>query len=149
MADDDKDEALEAIEETPLTGGMAAAVAAACGSSGFRLMGDAELTHVLDQMRAHHDAQPDAPDTLPSAPIDFWPHGKWDDEEDDVLHLLTPAQFEMVPDGAMLISIGNKAKTKGVDEIDMDTRFGCIAWGFRDSQLTHLDPHRMRRASHG
>ena len=118
-----KDEIREAIEEV------------VAEIPGMRLMGEAELVGVLDQMQAHRDAQPDAPAVLPPAPIDFMPPAMWDDEEDDVLHLLTLAEYERVPDGATLISIGNKMKVKGRDDIDLDTRFGCIAWGFRESQL--------------
>jgi len=101
---------------------------------GLRMMGEAELVHVLDQMKAHHDAEQDEPDVLPRAPIDFIPENVWDDE-DDPLHLLTLDEYGRVPDGALLVSINGKAKVKGRDDIDMDTRFGCIAWGFRESQL--------------
>jgi len=102
---------------------------------GLRLMGEAETVHVLDQMKAAHDAQPNEPSNLPPAPIGFTPTGLWDDEEPDPLHLLTLDEYGRVPDGAMLVSIGGKAKIKGGDDMDLDTRFGCIAWGFRSSQL--------------
>lgn len=119
----DKDEVREAIEEV------------IDQIPGMRVMGDAEFVHFLDQMKAHHDAIPDAPDVLPPAPIDFIPTGRWDEDEDDELRLLTLDEYERVPDGTMLINIGNKVKMKGRDDIDLDTRFGCIAWGFRESQL--------------
>ena len=55
-----------------------------------------------------------------------------------MLRLLTPAEFDRVPDGTLLISIDGGAAIKGQDDIDEDTRFGCMAWGFRDSQLGHV-----------
>ena len=102
---------------------------------GMRVMCEAETIHFLDQMKAAHDAQPDEPVDLPLAPIDFIPTGLWDDDVPDPLRLLTLDEYARVPDGAMLVSIGGKAKIKGRDEIDEDIRFGCMAWGFRDSQL--------------
>lgn len=73
--------------------------------------------------------------TLPQVPLDFDPrHNAWDDRPDR-LWLLTPAEFERVPDGATLTCINGKTAVKGVDYIDQDTRFGCIAWGFLDSQI--------------
>jgi hypothetical protein len=39
--------------------------------------------------------------------------------------------FNYVADGERLVSIFGETKTKGQDEIDLDTRFGCIAYGFR------------------
>lgn len=106
---------------------------------GLRIMGEAETVHVLDQMKAYHDEQPDEPDVLPPAPIDFIPTGMWDDKEPDILRLLTSDEYERVPDGALLVSISGKAKVKGTDDIDMDTRGGCIAWGFRESQLAAVE----------
>ncbi len=121
MSDDIRDTIKEVVDEIP----------------GLRMMGEAETVHVLDQMKAAHDDEPDEPDVLPSAPIDFIPTGLWDDEEHDPLRLLTIDEYERVPDGAMLVSINGKAKVKGKDDIDFDTRFGFIAWGFRDSQLVN------------
>jgi hypothetical protein len=82
--------------------------------------------------------------SLLPALIDFIPQSKqncnmWD-ENVDPLWLLTPEEFLRVPDGLELVSIGNEVKVKGQDYIDQDTRFGMIAWGFRESQLL---PARM------
>jgi hypothetical protein len=77
--------------------------------------------------------------TLLPALIDFIPMSKqncnmWDKDE-DTLWLLTPEEFLRVPDGLELVSILGDVKVKGTDDIDQDTRFGMIAWGFRESQL--------------
>ncbi len=102
---------------------------------GLRVMGEAEMTAFLDQMQAHHNDQPDEPAKLPLAPIDYIPKAVWDDKEENPLRLITPEQFHDLPDGTLLVSIAGKAKIKGLDDIDLDTRYGCIAWGFRESQL--------------
>lgn len=54
----------------------------------------------------------------------------WDDE----LWLFTPEEYEQLPDGIELYSVmsGDKAKIKGKDYIDMDTRWGHIAYGVKD-----------------
>lgn len=59
------------------------------------------------------------------------------------LWLFTPEEYEQLPDGIELKSImaGDKPVVKGVDEIDMDTRFGHIAFGVEDPwnhPLKHL-----------
>lgn len=112
-------------------------VGEAAEAIGGRIMGEAELTSFLDQMQAYHNSFPLAPDVLPPAPIDFIPSGRWDEEADE-LRLLTPAEFERVPDGATLVTISNRVHVKGQDPIDLDTRFGFIAYGFRMSQLAHV-----------
>ena len=58
---------------------------------------------------------------------------KWDDN----LYLFTPEEFKKLPDGTVLTSISNDVATKGVDEIDMDTRFGLLAWGVRPPLIEH------------
>lgn len=45
------------------------------------------------------------------------------------LWLLTPEEFEMVPEGYELTSIFYEKIVKGTDYIDMDTRFGYLAFG--------------------
>lgn len=44
--------------------------------------------------------------------------------------LIQPDHFNDLPDGTELFSINGERKIKGKDEIDQDTRFGFIAWGF-------------------
>lgn len=48
----------------------------------------------------------------------------------DNLWIFTEAEFNQLPDGIVLTCIiKGQAKTKGIDNIDMDTRGGHIAWG--------------------
>lgn len=55
----------------------------------------------------------------------------WSEETN--LYLFTPEEFKQLPDGIDLdcITVGKKA-TKGIDYIDLDTRFGHIAYGVKD-----------------
>lgn len=48
------------------------------------------------------------------------------------LWLITPAEFEQLPDGTVLESINSETVTKGVDDIDQAVRFGHLAFGVRD-----------------
>lgn len=50
----------------------------------------------------------------------------------EVIELQTPDEFAALPDGTLLISISGEEKVKGRDDIDLDTRFGRIAWGLPD-----------------
>lgn len=52
----------------------------------------------------------------------------WDKE----LYLFTPEEYEQLPDGIELTSIGGDSKVKGKDYIDQDVRFGHIAYGVKD-----------------
>jgi hypothetical protein len=56
------------------------------------------------------------------------------------LHLFTVEEFNKLPDGLELESINGDKKVKGVDNIDMDTRFGYIAWGVKDP-WNHPEKH--------
>lgn len=50
--------------------------------------------------------------------------------------LLVPEKlFKYVKSGSELISINGSKKIVGVDYIDLDTRFGCLAYGISKSQL--------------
>ena len=51
---------------------------------------------------------------------------------DETLELFTPEEYEQLPDGVELTSISGDTKVKGKDYIDMDTRFGHIAYGVKD-----------------
>ena len=51
---------------------------------------------------------------------------------DTNLHLFTPVEYEKLPEGTVLESINGQKVTKGEDYIDMDVRFGHIAFGVRD-----------------
>ena len=44
--------------------------------------------------------------------------------------LITPEQFQQLPDGTEVTSIFGEKKVKGQDEVDQDTRFGYLAFGF-------------------
>lgn len=50
----------------------------------------------------------------------------------DKLWLFTPEEYNRLPDGTVLTSIMGETVTKGTDYIDMDTRFGYIAYGIKD-----------------
>ena len=51
---------------------------------------------------------------------------------DDKLWLFTPEEYNRLPNGTVLTSIMGETVTKGTDYIDMDTRFGHIAYGIKD-----------------
>ncbi len=75
------------------------------------------------------------------APYDFVPesHAKRPigdyNRGDETLYLLSEKQFNALPDRTVLYSIDGSRKIKGVDDINMDTREGLIAFGFKESQL--------------
>jgi hypothetical protein len=54
----------------------------------------------------------------------------WDAETR--LYLFTEKEFEQLPDGIELETIGGKFKVKGQDTIDLDTRMGYLAFGVRN-----------------
>lgn len=96
---------------------------------------EADRAAATARLEAQDQAITDLSGTLPQVTLDFDPrHNAWDDRPDR-LWLLTPDEFERVPDGATLTCISGKTAVKGTDHIDQDTRFGCIAWGFLDSQI--------------
>lgn len=62
--------------------------------------------------------------------------GVWDDTSGAAkLWLLRPEHLPRVPDGAALVSIMGEVRIKGLDEIDTDTRGGCLAVGLLDAQI--------------
>ena len=56
---------------------------------------------------------------------------------DSTLWLITPEEYSKVPDGTVLHCIDSCDYTKGVDQIDMDTRGGLIAYGFLQPLIEH------------
>jgi hypothetical protein len=46
------------------------------------------------------------------------------------LYLIPYYLFDYIPDGTKLIGIFGDTAIKGEDYIDLDTRFGCISFGF-------------------
>ena len=56
----------------------------------------------------------------------------WSEETN--LWLLTPYEYDQLPDGFTLTCIDGTTAVKGEVYIDQDTRFGCLAWGV-------VDPH--------
>jgi hypothetical protein len=54
--------------------------------------------------------------------------GLWSDDEP--LYLIPLYIYNYLDDGIELKSISGDTKVKGIDEIDLDVRMGCIAWGF-------------------
>lgn len=57
---------------------------------------------------------------------------KWEEAGPNSLWLVTPAEFEKLPDGMVFESIGGKFYTKGKDYIDQDVRGGHLAFGVRN-----------------
>lgn len=55
----------------------------------------------------------------------------WD--EDHKICLLTVDEFNSLPEGTQLECINGKIVTKGVDYIDLETRYGHIAYGVTGS----------------
>lgn len=53
---------------------------------------------------------------------------KWDDVSG--LWLVPLWAYYSIKDGETLICIDGESCTKGTDKIDLDIRFGCIAYGF-------------------
>lgn len=53
---------------------------------------------------------------------------KWN----DTLYLFTKDEYDQLPDGTLVECIDGEKLTKGIDHIDMDTRFGHIAFGVTD-----------------
>jgi hypothetical protein len=51
----------------------------------------------------------------------------WSEESN--LYLFTPEEYEQLPDGIELACIDDEKAIKGKDFIDLDTRFGYIAYG--------------------
>ena len=49
---------------------------------------------------------------------------------DDDFWVIPIWMFHYIADGETLTSIMGKTVKKGADEIDLDTRSGCTAWGF-------------------
>jgi hypothetical protein len=90
------------------------------------------------RLDAQDQAITDLSGTLPKL-MGFNPESRerniaWD-ERDDKLWLLTPDEFDFIPDGTKLVCINGKTAVKGRDRIDQDTRGGFLAWGLLDSQL--------------
>ena len=49
---------------------------------------------------------------------------------DEKLWLLTPEEFQELLDGVKMLCINDSYVVKGIDYIDQDIRFGCLAYGF-------------------
>lgn len=55
---------------------------------------------------------------------------------DNTKLLLIPLwAWNLIKDGEVLTSINKEDKTKGIDDIDLDHRFGNIAWGFMHPEI--------------
>ena len=64
---------------------------------------------------------------LPKEDLNALGFKSWDEEMDIVLIPLWA--FDLIPDGTELTCIDGNKKIKGKTEIDLDVRFGCIAYG--------------------
>lgn len=62
---------------------------------------------------------------------------RWDETE-PALMLFTPEEFAKLPNGTKLEAIDGEIVTKGIDRIDNDTRFGCMAYGSRELAVQEL-----------
>jgi hypothetical protein len=51
---------------------------------------------------------------------------------DEKLFLFTIDEYNQLPDGIELTCIDGKTSIKGKDDIDLDTRFGHLAYGVND-----------------
>lgn len=52
------------------------------------------------------------------------------------MNLLTPEEFEALPDGTRVKSFSGHYLVKGIDYIDQDTRGGLLAFGLADDPIT-------------
>jgi hypothetical protein len=64
----------------------------------------------------------------------------WEDNGSGRLYLFTEAEFNKLPDGIVLESIMGDKVIKGKDYIDLDQRFGYLAYGVRDP-WNHPEKH--------
>jgi hypothetical protein len=53
----------------------------------------------------------------------------YQDSAGRIINLLTPDELGLLPEGTVLGCINGKTVVKGKDEIDMDTRYGRLAYG--------------------
>jgi len=56
----------------------------------------------------------------------------WNDEGENSLWLITEEELNRLPDGIVLESIMGDFVTKGVDDINRDTRMSALAFGVRN-----------------
>lgn len=56
---------------------------------------------------------------------------KWNSDPNGLV-LFTKEEFDKLPDGMEFTSIGGVTAIKGKDYIDMNTRFGHLAYGVKD-----------------
>ena len=64
---------------------------------------------------------------------------------DDRLWLFTVEEFNQLPDGMELHCIDGSTVVKGEDLIDMDTRFGYIAYGVVDPIAEHAQSELLTK----
>jgi hypothetical protein len=57
---------------------------------------------------------------------------RWNDEGDNSLWVITPTEYEKLPNNIELECINGKTYIKGKDYIDQDVRGGHIAYGIRN-----------------
>lgn len=72
---------------------------------------------------------------LDFAPKSFLSRNVWNLKDETELWLLTQKELDMVPDGMVITCIDGTRATKGVDNIDNDTRFGYLAFGITNEQF--------------
>lgn len=70
-----------------------------------------------------------------------FPRSKWTDLE---LELITPDELATLADGTPLVCIDGSVAIKGTDQINSDTRFGYLAYGFLKSTALRNAERRAR-----
>ena len=72
------------------------------------------------------------PYSLTTEQLGLLSFGKWDSESQ--LWLVPVGLYPFLAEGTLLTGIDHAAKVVGVDTIDPDARFGCIAYGITKSE---------------
>lgn len=57
---------------------------------------------------------------------------EWKLDDGRTIWLLTEEEFKTLPNGTKLICVDGEIVTKGIDHIDMDTRWGYLAFGVEE-----------------
>lgn len=58
-----------------------------------------------------------------------------DDSGDEVLHLIHEDDWDQVPDGTILHTINGDERIKGEEHINLESRYGYLAVGFRGETI--------------
>lgn len=87
-----------------------------------------EIKHMYESLKISIVNEVGDITTLSNEELAYLGFSKWDD--DSGLYLIPLWAFDLIPDGTKLTAIdGETRKKRGTRGIDMDVRFGCLAWG--------------------